>query len=436
MTEDLRTVGEKMRRKVMGDAHVDRALKNVDEFSKPNSDHALQFCWGVWGRPELDLRSRSMIMLSMLAAMNRINELKLHIRGALRNGVTRVEIREIFLQTTAYAGVPAGAEGMRAAKEIFAEEEFAEPAAVKVEAQSIAFIGLGVMGKPMARCLVQAGHDVRVFDLSKDTLGAVAAEIGAVPANTIHDAVRGAQFVVTMLPDSRAVEAALFSTGADGRACIQSMQPGATVIDMSSSDPISTRDIAAKLLAAKIRFVDAPVSGGRAKAETGKLSIMVGGDENDVAHALPVLQGMGESISHVGPVGAGHATKALNNYVSATGLIAASEALQIAERFNLDRARVNEALDKSSGFNSATRDKIPRNILSGKFGPGFTMKLMKKDIGIAMSLANSVNYDAKLGNKTLQIYEDAFKALASEKTDNTEIYKYLDQDDATSGSSK
>jgi 3-hydroxyisobutyrate dehydrogenase len=166
-----------------------------------------------------------------------------------------------------------------------------------------------------------------------------------------------------MLPDGEAVRAALLEP--DGLA--SHLQPGALVVDMGSSQPFGTATLAAELAALGVRLIDAPVSGGVARAETGELAIMAGGEPADVDRARPQLGVLGSRIFHVGPVGAGHALKALNNFVSAAGLTAVLEALHAAERFGIDPETLAEVLNVSSGRNNATETKLRQFILSGTY---------------------------------------------------------------------
>src|SRR5215471_19282672 len=145
-----------VRRKVLGDAYVDAALKNVDDFNQPLQDVLNEYCWGaIWGREGLPLKTRSMLNLAMISILNRPHELRAHLRGALRNGVTKAEITEIFLQVGCYAGAPAAVDSFRIAREFF---------------KDIGFIGLGNMGFPMVRRLIEAGHTVIALDLRKDVM--------------------------------------------------------------------------------------------------------------------------------------------------------------------------------------------------------------------------------------------------------------------------
>lgn len=221
-----------------------------------------------------------------------------------------------------------------------------------------------------------------VFDLSPD---AVAAVTGAGPATvtaSLDSVPEDVDTVILMLPTSRHVERVL--SGAD--ALLSRLPTGSLVIDMGSSEPESTRRIADEATARGIDYVDAPVSGGVPKAESGQLAIMVGGTQQAVSRARPHLAVLGASVQHVGPAGAGDAAKALNNLVSASNIAVASEALLIAERFGIEPHTMTAVLNEATGRSQATELKFPRYILTGTFDSGFAYDLMLKDMTIAMGL--------------------------------------------------
>lgn len=248
------------------------------------------------------------------------------------------------------------------------------------------FLGLGRMGAPMAR-LHAAGFPTRVYDVFPEAATAVAAASDAVAVADLT-AEADADVVILMLPTSRHVEDALQGDGA----LFARLRPGALVIDMGSSEPSSTRALAATAAELGIAYVDAPVSGGIAKAETGELTIMVGGEEHAVARAMPHLRTVGASIVHVGPAGAGHAAKALNNLVSATNIAAATEAVTVAKHFGIEPATMVEVLNASTGMSQATQVKFPQHILTGAYGSRFAYDLMLKDMGIAAQMAEEVGF--------------------------------------------
>jgi 3-hydroxyisobutyrate dehydrogenase len=260
----------------------------------------------------------------------------------------------------------------------------------------------------MAANLERAGFAVQSFDLK-----------GTGNRRSIRDAAQGADALVTMLPDGEAVREAVLEA-------LPALSPGAIVIDMSSSDPLSTRALEAALKSRNIDLVDAPVSGAVVKAKDGTLAIMVGGSREAFEKVLPVLRAMGKELFHVGPLGAGHAVKALNNYLGAAGTLAGFEALLIARAFGLDPKPMLDAINASTGRNSTTERKIPQQVLTGAFASGFKLALMAKDVGIAAGLARDLGIETPYLRTTLQLWRAAQKALAA-GADHTEIYSFLER---------
>jgi 3-hydroxyisobutyrate dehydrogenase len=283
---------------------------------------------------------------------------------------------------------------------------------------AVAFLGLGQMGQPMARRLVAAGYAVRAFDVAEAARSAFAAA-GGEAVSSAAAACGGASIVITMLPNGRIVRSALLAGGA-----IEAAQAGALVIDMSSSAPMQTRALGEELQALGFDLIDAPVSGGVKRAVAGSLAIMAGGDASHIERARPVLQALGQSLFVVGPLGAGHAMKALNNYVSAAGLVAACEAVIVGRSFGLEPETVVDILNVSTGKNNSTDTKLKPFILSRTFGSGFSASLMAKDIATAAELSESVGVDAKGIAAAASLWRDAVEALGA-GADHTAIYRFL-----------
>ncbi len=282
----------------------------------------------------------------------------------------------------------------------------------------IAFFGLGNMGLPMATLLAQRGHDVHGLDVSADAVARFAATSEHAHALDRAD-LAAVDVVITMLPNSRIVEAVLLE---DGIAALCS--PGTLVADMSSSEPLRSRALAATLRELGLRFVDAPVSGGVKGAVEGRLAIMTGGEVGDLAEVQPLFDIMGRSTVHVGPVGAGHAAKALNNLVSAASVAITVEALHVAERFGIEGDRFVEVLNASSGRSNTSENKVRQFMLSKSFGSGFPIGLMTKDIDIALSLAADLEVPAPLSIDIAQAWHEACdNGHAGE--DHTRMYEYL-----------
>jgi 3-hydroxyisobutyrate dehydrogenase len=271
--------------------------------------------------------------------------------------------------------------------------------------KTIAFIGLGVMGRLMAANLEAAGFTIQSYDLNRKG-----------NRKSAREAAKGADALITMLPDGDAVREAVLEA-------LPALRPGAVVVDMSSSDPAGTRALGKALQAKDVGMVDAPVSGAKFKAKDATLAIMAGGDREAFAAVLPLLQKLGNQIFHVGPLGAGHAVKALNNYLGAAGTLAGFEALLIAQAFGLDPVPMLDAINASTGRNSTTARKIPQDVLTGAFASGFKLALMTKDVGIAAELAKGLKLQTPFLRETLKHWKAAQKKLPRD-ADHTEIYKY------------
>ncbi len=273
---------------------------------------------------------------------------------------------------------------------------------------TVGFIGLGSMGQPMAENLVKAGFTVQSYDKN-----------GKGNRKSAAAAAKGAEILITMLPDGEIVREAVLEA-------LPSLARGSLVIDMSSSDPAGTRALGTALEASGIELVDAPVSGAVGGARTATLAIMVGGTTAGLARALPALKAMGNQIFHVGPLGAGHAVKALNNYLGAAGTLAAFEALLVARAFGLDPKSMLDAINASTGRNSTTERKIPRDVLTGTFASGFKLALMAKDVGTAAELARGLGLKTPFLKETLRLWREAQKQLPA-SADHSEIYKYQEK---------
>jgi len=285
----------------------------------------------------------------------------------------------------------------------------------------VGFIGLGQMGTPMVSHLLEAGFSVIAFDVS-DAAVASAAEAGATPAAAAADVAARARTIILMLPDSNVVERVVDDLA-------PGLAQGSVIIDMSSSEPARTRQLAAGLAGRGVALIDAPVSGGVTAARAGTLTIMVGGDQEVVESVRPVLEAMGR-IQLAGPVGAGHAVKALNNLMSATHLWITSEAMIAAERFGLDVSAVLSIVNGSSGRSGSTENKWPNFVLPGTYDSGFRLRLMLKDMRIALALAEELGAPSGLGAAAERFWSEAADAL-DEAADHTEVAAYLREADET-----
>jgi 3-hydroxyisobutyrate dehydrogenase len=271
---------------------------------------------------------------------------------------------------------------------------------------TIAFLGLGRMGKLMSANAALSGFRLRTYDPN-----------GRGSCRSAAEAARGADFVITMVPDGKAVRRAI-------AAALPGIAPGTIVIDMSSSDPLTTRQLGAMLARRGIRMLDAPVSGAKAKAKDGTLALMVGGEAAVLRKARLLLATMGKEIFHTGALGSGHATKALNNYLGAAGTVAGMEALIVGEKFGLDPRTLIDVINASTGKNSTTERKIPQQVFTGAFASGFTLALMTKDVAIAEGLARSLRLQTPYLRQTLKVWRAALNRLPA-GADHTEMYRYL-----------
>ncbi|TRZ55629.1 MAG: NAD(P)-dependent oxidoreductase [Rhodocyclaceae bacterium] len=286
---------------------------------------------------------------------------------------------------------------------------------------AVGLVGIGKMGLPMATRIATHGYPLHAYDTSAAALNTVCAVVGVRAAASLAAIGRECEVVILMLPDSAVVTKVLFG-GPDSLAA--HLKKGAVVIDMSSSSPSSTRELGPRLKAAGVDLIDAPVSGGVKRAVDGSLAIMAGGEAAVIERVRPLLLTMGKTIIETGMLGSGHAMKALNNYVSAAGLLAACEALKVGAEFGIAPDKVVAVLNASTGKNNSTENKLMQFIVSEKFNSGFSLGLMKKDINIATDLAQSVGAQTLLGEVLLKSWADAEKKLSG-AADHTEIYRML-----------
>ncbi|NTF39741.1 NAD(P)-dependent oxidoreductase [Agrobacterium rubi] len=285
--------------------------------------------------------------------------------------------------------------------------------------QVVAFIGLGMMGAPMARCLLKAGFDVVATDLSADALTAFV-EAGGRSVENIVDVAAEADFVITMLPNGKIVREALLGENV----LTTALRSGTLIVDMSSSAPFETRKLGEDLKVLGFELIDAPVSGGVRRAVDGTLAIMVGGEQASFDRALPVLQAMGSTVTPTGAIGSGHAVKALNNYVSAAGLQAACEAVLIAREFGIDPNVLTDVLNVSTGRNNSTEVKLKPFVIPENFTSGFSMALMAKDIETAAELARQLGKPEPGLEATAALWKESSGQLGK-SADHTAIYSHL-----------
>jgi 3-hydroxyisobutyrate dehydrogenase len=282
---------------------------------------------------------------------------------------------------------------------------------------AIGFIGLGAMGVPMVRRLSEAGYDVVGFDLSSEARERVQSN-GARVVDHLGGAVDGVSYVILMLPDSGIVSAVLNDDGLR-----KGLASDAIVIDMSSSEPLVTKGLAVDLASQGVRMIDAPVSGGVKGAVNGTLTVMVGGPSDVVDEARPVLEVFGKVI-HAGPIGSGHAVKALNNLLSATHLWITGEAMLAGERFGLEPEVMLSVFNGSSGRSGSTENKWPNFVLTESYDSGFGLRLMLKDMKIAVQLASQEGAACELGADAVSLWAKAAADLPT-NADHTEVARWI-----------
>jgi len=288
---------------------------------------------------------------------------------------------------------------------------------------AVGFIGIGKMGLPMASRIAAHGYPLHAYDISAAAIKEFCSRVvDARAAKTLADVGRTCNVVILMLPDSGVVNRVLFG---EKDSLAAHLPRGSIVIDMSSSNPSVTREIGPRLKGLGVDFIDAPVSGGVKRASDGSLAIMVGGDSAVIARVLPLLSTMGRSIIETGMLGSGHAMKALNNYVSAAGLLAACEALKIGVDFGIPPDKIIAVLNASTGKNNSTENKMMQFVVSKQFNSGFSLGLMRKDVTIATDLSKRLGSKTLLAETLLKSWADAEAKLGG-VADHTEIFRMLD----------
>lgn len=284
----------------------------------------------------------------------------------------------------------------------------------------IGFIGIGQMGLPMIRNLLQANLSVTGFDLNPLVAEELKSEKYFDMATSVIALTIKSDVIILMLPDSNIVDRLLWE---GEEALANTMNSKQTLIDMGSSDPVRSRANFDRLAQLGISFIDAPVSGGVKRAKDGSLSIMIGGLAAAVESVQPLFKAMGKTLVHVGTAGAGHAVKALNNYVSASGLLAVCEALVAAETFGIDPHLVNQVFNASTGKNNTTDIKVENFMLSGTFNSGFSLALMRKDLQTALDFMTRMETPKTFAEACTQTWTKAEKIL-DKGVDHTAMYAF------------
>ena len=268
----------------------------------------------------------------------------------------------------------------------------------------IGFIGIGVMGTPMAGNLAKAGYALSVYDIDRAKADALAAkQKDVLVADSPRSTGEMSDIVVTMLPSGAYVrEVALGDSGV-----ISGLHPGGLLLDTSSSEPWLTTDTAGALAQAGIDMVDAPVSGALIGAQTSQLVFMVGGKDESVGRVMPLLKVMGKNVFHLGPIGAGHSMKCINNLITAMTFMATAEGLVIGKQYGLNPDSMIDVLNVSTGMSWISQTHFKQRIFNRKFDDPFRLALMVKDIGIAIELANRRGLPAPLCSLGLDLWKEA-----------------------------
>jgi len=286
---------------------------------------------------------------------------------------------------------------------------------------AVGFLGLGAMGWPMATRLASRGGLV-VWNRTAGRAAEFAERHGARAAATPRELGAQVDVAITCLPTSADVAALL--EGPDG--LLAGLRPGALLLDCTSGDPATSRRIAARLEEGGIAFADAPVSGGTNGAEAGTLTVMIGGDAATVARARPLLAAFGSRIEHLGPVGAGHAMKAVNNALLALNILAVGEGLAVLVKAGVPAAKAVEVLNGSSGRSFVSESLVPERVLTGRWPRTFRLALLAKDVGIARALLRDTGVDGPVLDLAGELFDRA-RAELGEAADYLEAIRLIER---------
>jgi 3-hydroxyisobutyrate dehydrogenase len=286
----------------------------------------------------------------------------------------------------------------------------------------VAFLGLGAIGRPMARHLAPPRFDLTVWNRTAEKARRFVEETGARHAATPADAARGSPVVITCMPTSREVESLL-----DGeRGLLAGLDRGAVLVDCTSGDPATSRRIAARLADAGVGFIDAPVSGGVGGAERGALTVMCGGDPATLERVRPVLAAFSATIVHCGEVGTGHAMKAINNALLAVHILSLAEGLAALKRAGVSARAALDVINASSGRSNTSQNLFPERVVSRAFPRTFRLALLDKDVAIAAAVAR----EQAIPSPVLQLTADLMRAAHTElgeEADHVEAVKVLER---------
>ena len=281
----------------------------------------------------------------------------------------------------------------------------------------IGFIGLGIMGKPMAKNLLKAGHEVVCYDIIRQNVDAVVSA-GAKAASSAKAVAEQCPIIITMLPNSPHVKEAVLGTGG----VLEGAKAGTILIDMSSIAPLASQEVAKACEQKGVKMIDAPVSGGEPKAIDGTLSIMVGGDESVFNSVKDILLKMGASAVHCGPIGAGNTTKLANQVIVACNIAAVAEAFTLARKAGVDPKRVFDAIKGGLAGSTVMNAKMPM-ILEGNFNPGFKIDLHIKDLNNALDTGHNVGSPLPLTAQVMEMMQ-TLHADGCGQNDHSGLAKY------------
>lgn len=284
---------------------------------------------------------------------------------------------------------------------------------------NIGFIGIGIMGRPMAKNLIKASYALTVYDKFAPTDDLVA--LGAVAAKSNKDVAAQSDIIITMLPNSPHVKEAVM--GENG--VLEGARPGAILVDMSSIAPSASQEICAAAKAKGVTMLDAPVSGGEPKAIDGTLAIMVGGDKKTFETVKPILEKMGSSVVLVGDIGAGNVTKLANQIIVALNIAAVSEALVLATKAGVKPEAVFDAIKGGLAGSTVMNAKVPM-ILDGNFKPGFRIELHIKDLQNALDTAHNLNVAVPLTANVMETLQ-ALKVDDMGANDHSAIVRFYEK---------
>jgi 2-hydroxy-3-oxopropionate reductase len=284
----------------------------------------------------------------------------------------------------------------------------------------LGLIGLGIMGKPMARNLLKAGYDLTVYDINKGPVKEVV-EAGAREAADVREIGANCDIIMTMLPDSPHVKSVVLGEGG----LIETIREGSVFIDMSSINPVASQEISAELEKKGVKMLDAPVSGGEPKAIDGTLAFMVGGPQDVFDKCKPILEAMGSSVVRCGDIGAGNTTKLANQIIVALNIAAVSEAFMLAEKAGVDPQLVFEAIRGGLAGSTVMEAKAPM-IMAGNFKPGFKIDLHIKDLNNALSAGHSVGSPLPLTAQVMEMLQ-VLRIDGCGQDDHSAIAKYYEK---------